>query len=63
MSEQDFLRNQVKRLKWEANISYKEIAEELLCMNYRSFLNWLHGRSNLGYEKQKSLKEYIDCIL
>lgn len=32
-------------------------------MNYRSFLNWLHGRTNLGYEKQKILKEYIDCIL
>ena len=62
MSEQDFLRKEVKRLKWEAGITYREISQELLCMNYRSFLNWLHGRADLGYEKREILKDYINCI-
>ena len=36
MKDQDFLREQVKKLKWQEDISYREIAEDLLCMKYNS---------------------------
>ena len=49
MEEQNFLRNEVKRLRWAENITFKEIAEDLLDMDYHAFENWLHGRCNLGY--------------
>lgn len=62
MNEQEFLRKEVKRLKWEENISYKVIAEDLLSMNYRSFLNWLHERADLGYSKRQKLKDYISLF-
>ena len=61
--EQDFLRENVKRLKWQENISYKQIAEDLLSMNYNSFINWLHCYADLGSEKAALLKDYIECIL
>ena len=46
--EQKYLREQVKRLKWQEGISYKYLAEELLNMKYNSFVNFVHG--------------YKDCI-
>lgn len=63
MKEQEILREQVKMLKWKENISYKEIAVDLLGMKYNSFINWLHGYTNLGSERMKILREYISCIL
>ena len=62
MNIQDYLRLEVKCLKWQENISYKEIAENLLEMRYNSFINWLHGYKNLGRERQNILKEYINCL-
>ena len=63
MKDQDFLREQVKKLKWQEDISYREIAEDLLCMKYNSFINWLHGYTNLGYERKKQLEEYSSCMM
>jgi len=63
VKDQDFLREQVKKLKWQEDISYREIAEDLLCMKYNSFINWLHGYTNLGYERKKQLEEYISCMM
>ena len=63
MVSQEYLREQVKRLKWEEDISYKTIAEELLNMNYHSFINFMKGYKNLGYERSRMLKNYIDDIL
>jgi hypothetical protein len=63
MNEQDFLREQVKKIKWQENISYKTIAEDLLEMDYHAFINWLHCRCNLGREKRIKLNDYISCFM
>lgn len=60
MNIQVILRNEVKRIKWEDDISYKVVAEELLNMNYHSFINWLHGYKNLSKEKIKKLSDFIN---
>lgn len=57
--EQNYLREQVKRLKWKEGISYKTIAEDLLDMNYNSFINFVNGYKDLGYERTIILKGYI----
>lgn len=61
--EQNYLREQVKRIKWQENISYKTIAEDLLEMNYNSFINFLHGYKDLGYERVKILKSFINDMI
>ena len=63
MNNQDILRNQVKELRWKEDITFKEIAIDLLDMDYHAFINWLHGRSNLGIQRAKKLEDYINCIL
>lgn len=62
MNRQDFLRDEVKRLKWEEDITFKELAQDLLDMDYHAFINWLHGRCNLGSSRASILQEYINCI-
>ena len=63
MIDQEFLRTQTKRLKWEYDIDYKEISLELLGMDYQAFINWVNGRCKLGRQKAILLQEYIDCII
>ena len=63
IERQNHLRNQVKRLKWEEDISYKTIAEDLLQMDYHAFINFMHGYKNLGKEREIILKEFIETIL
>lgn len=58
--EQNYLREETKRLKWKEGISYKYLAEELLGMKYNSFINFVHGYKDLGYARVKLLKEYIE---
>lgn len=60
MNIQNYLREEVKKLKWEENISYKVIAEDLLEMKYNSFINWLHGYKNLGRDKIEKLKDFVN---
>lgn len=60
---QDYLRKRVKRIKWQEDISYKTIAEDLLDMNYNSFINWLRGYCNLGSNRVKILYDYLENIL
>ena len=60
--DQDYLREQVKRLKWQEGMNYKCIAEELLGMKYNSFINFIHGYKKLGYKRARKLKEYVDDI-
>lgn len=60
--EQNVLREEVKKLRWQEDVTYKSIAEDLLDMNYNSFINFLRGYKDLGYERMKILKEYIDCM-
>lgn len=59
MTNQDVLRNEVKRLKWEEDINYKTIAEDLLDMSYHAFINWLHKYRNLSQEKAKKLESFV----
>lgn len=60
MNIQNYLREEVRRLKWEEEISYKVIAQDLLDMKYNSFINWLHGYKNLGRDKIEKLKDFIN---
>lgn len=39
MNNQDILREEVKKIKWLEDITFKTIAEELLNMNYHAFIN------------------------
>ena len=56
------MRADTKRLKWEQNINYKVLAEDLLDMDYHAFINWIHGRCKLGTTRAKILKDFIDCM-
>ena len=51
VKSQEYLREEVRKLKWEEDISYKTIAEDLLEMNYNAFINWLRGYKNLSRKK------------
>ena len=62
MYNQNNLRKEVRRLKWEENIKYKTIAEDLLDMKYNSFINWLHNYKNLSNKKIIILKDFINTI-
>ena len=61
--EQNYLREEVKRLKWQEGISYKYLAEELLDMKYNSFVNFVNGYKDLGYTRTKILKGYIEDMI
>ena len=63
MIDQDYLRKCVKRLKWANDIDYKEIAEELLNINYHSFINWKQGKYELSEVKARELLDYIECLI
>lgn len=63
MIDQNFLREQIKRLKWQEDISFKEVAEELLNINYHSFINWKQGKYDLCEDKAKQLYDYICCLI
>lgn len=58
MKDQEYLRSQCKRLKWEEEISYKEMAEHL-DLKYNSFMNFICGYKNLGERSVKRLEEFI----
>lgn len=60
MINQDILREEVKKIKWLEEITFKTIAEDLLDMNYHAFINWLHGYKNLSREKVIKLQNFID---
>lgn len=62
MNQQNYLREEVRRLKWEEDISYKTIAEDLLEMKYNSFINWLHNYKNLSNKRILILKDFIDVM-
>lgn len=62
MNIQRYFREEVKRLKWEEDISYKTIAIDLLEMNYNAFINWLHGYKNLSKEKLYKLEDFINAM-
>ena len=60
MNNLDILREEVQKVKWLEDITFKTIAEELLNMNYHAFINWLHGYKNLSSEKIKKLQDFIN---
>ena len=62
MNKQDYLRMEVRKLKWQKNISYKTIAEDLLNMRYHSFINWLHEYKELSNKRVDILKDFINAI-
>lgn len=62
MDNQNILREEVKKLKWLEDITFKTIAEDLLCMNYHAFINWLHGYKKLSDEKVLKLKDFINTM-
>lgn len=57
----NYLREECKRLKCYQGITYKEIAEYLE-IRQDSFYSWLKGYYNLGYSKQRKLKEIISNL-
>lgn len=57
----NILRKQIKELKINQNITYREIAEYLE-ITRNSFYNWINGYYNLGDEKQQRLKEIINNL-
>lgn len=61
--EQNYLREQVKKLKWQEDISYKYIAEEVLEMKYNSFVNFVNGYKDLGSERVKILRTFIEDVM
>ena len=60
MNNQNILREEVKRIKWEEDINYKVIAEDLLNMNYHAFINWIRGYKNLSNKKMMILQDFIN---
>lgn len=60
MINQNILREEVKKIKWLEDITFKTLAEDLLNMNYHAFINWLHGYKNLSREKAIKLQNFID---
>ena len=62
MNLQEYFREEVKKLKWQKDISYKFIANNLLDMNYNAFINWIRGYKNLGTNKLNKLKNFINSI-
>lgn len=56
--QQDKLRDKAKELKWKKGINYKELAE-MLDMKYNSFVNFIHGYKDLGYERAVKLQGII----
>lgn len=63
MIDQDYLRNCVKKLKWNNDICFKEISGELLGISYHSFINWKRGEYDLSEEKARELLDYVECLI
>ena len=55
------LRKEVKLLKANQGISFKELAEYLE-IKESSFYCWLYCRYDLGYEKQQRLKQILNDL-
>lgn len=58
--EQDILREKAKMMKWKYDVDYRTIAEDVLGMNYNSFLNFVNGYKVLGKQRSKILDDYIN---
>lgn len=58
--EQDILREKAKMMKWKYDVDYRTIAEDVLGMNYNSFLNFVNGYKELGRQRIKILDDYIN---
>ena len=58
--EQDILREKAKMMKWKYDVDYRTIAEDVLGMNYNSFLNFVNGYKELGRQRSKILDDYIN---
>lgn len=58
--EQDILREKAKMMKWKYDVDYRTIAEDVLGMNYNSFLNFVNGYKELGRQRSKILEDYIN---
>lgn len=61
---QEKIREQVKIIKaiYGKDFTYKDIAG-MLNININSFYNWLNGYYNLGKEKEKILKAFLEDLL
>jgi hypothetical protein len=57
--EQEILREKAKMMKWKYDVDYRTIAEDVLGMNYNSFLNFVNGYKELGRQRGKILEDYI----
>ena len=55
------LRKEVKLLKANQGITFKELSEYLE-IKESSFYCWLNNRYDLGYEKQQRLKEILNDL-
>lgn len=58
--EQDVLRKKAKMMKWKYDVDYRTISEDVLGMNYNSFLNFVNGYKDLGRQRSKILEDYIN---
>ena len=57
--KQEELRQMARIVKATEDVSFKEMAEDLLNINCHSFYNWLNGEYNLSRSKSLELYEFL----
>lgn len=63
MNQQEILRKDLKRLKWEQGTPFLLVAQET-GINQHTLYNFVSGRrANLGYKKAQALYNYLQGAL
>ena len=57
--KQEELRQMARIVKATEDVSFKEMAEDLLNINCHSFYNWLNGEYNLSQSKSLELYKFL----
>lgn len=60
-NKNEILRNEVKELKLQEGVSYKEFVE-IINYNYSTFYSWLRGSFNYSEEKLEDIENLINSI-
>lgn len=63
MKQDDLRKKTIYLVKVLKESSYREIAEDLLCIKYESFINYLNGQYDLSTDKANQLDDWISDIL
>ena len=60
-NKNEILRNEIKELKLQEGVSYKEFVE-IINYNYSTFYSWLRGSFNYSEEKLEDIENLINSI-